>query len=164
MKNPLNSKQAGNLRKMLKRPINRAVKEQTAGGVVFRRRGKRVQFLMIRDAKGRWTIPKGHVEPGEKTATTAGREVQEETGLEKVKVLDWLGKIRFQYRRDDNLILMTQHNYLVKAQGDSDKIKKEAWMTDVRWMDAHEALEKVEYEQISKLFLIGLKKIRSHGY
>lgn len=149
-------------RPRFKRPIRKSVKEETAGGIVFRRTNGKVQFLMIRDAKKRWTIPKGHVEKGEKIPETARREVQEETGLKELEVFDYLGKIQFQYRREDSLILMTQHNYLVKAHGDTQKVKKEDWMTDVRWMDANDALEEVEYEQLYKLFLIALKKIR-HG-
>lgn len=147
-----------------KRPIRKAVKEETAGGIVFRRRDGKVQFLVIRDAKKRWTIPKGHVEQGEKLEETARREVAEETGLTQVEVLDYLEKTTFQYRREDSLILMTQHNFLIKAADAKEKIKKEDWMTDIRWMDANEALEEIEYDSIGKLLLLSLKKIRNGQY
>ena len=38
--------------------------------------------------------------------------------------------------------------------------KKEDWMNDIKWFPAMEALDKIEYEDISKLFLIGMKRIR----
>ena len=43
----------------------RAVREFTAGGVVYRRKNGDIDILMIQDLRDRWTIPKGHVEAGE---------------------------------------------------------------------------------------------------
>jgi len=55
---------------------------------------------------------------------------------------------------------MTTEIYLVQALGDSDKIKPEKWMTSLSWLPANDALAKIEYEDISKLILLGLKIIR----
>lgn len=143
--------------------IDEVVREPTAGGVVFRHapgNPKQIEILLIADSKGRWTIPKGHIEEGESARRTAEREVCEETGLAEVKVLDWLGKINFRYRRGSSLVLMTTEIFLVKAVGDTNDIKKEKWMTSLGWLPANDALEKIEYEDIGKLILVGLQKIR----
>lgn len=142
--------------------ISEVVREPTAGGVVFRRNGVNndIQFLLIQDAKNRWTIPKGHIEEGEDAKTTAGREIGEETGLKEMRILQWLGKINFRYRRQTSLVLMTTEIFLVKALGDSDKLKPEDWMNDCKWLDARDALNKIEYEDIGKLMLVALSKIK----
>lgn len=141
--------------------ISEVVREPTAGGVIFRRGKKNeIEILLIQDAKNRWTIPKGHIEEGEDAKTTAEREIREETGLEQLKVLNWLGKINFRYRRMTSLVLMTTEIFLVKALGDTDKLKPEDWMNGIKWFSANEALEKIEYDDIGKLILLGLKKIR----
>lgn len=142
--------------------IKEVVREPTAGGIIFRRskNGKAVEILLIQDAKNRWTIPKGHIEEGEKARQTAEREIREETGLQEMKVLHWLGKINFRYRRQASLVLMTTEIYLVKALGDTDALKPEDWMNGIKWFPAAEAVDVIAYEDISKLMLLALKRIR----
>ena len=163
-------------RRLVRRPaINEVVREPTAGGVIFRRptpsgaerrvanQPKAVEILLIQDSKNRWTIPKGHIEEGETPREAAEREIREETGLQEMKVLDWLGKINFRYRRNSSLVLMTTDIFLVQAKGKSHSVKKEKWMANLAWMSANDALDKIEYEDIGKLILLGLKKIRKQG-
>ena len=51
-----------------------------AGGVVVNHRG---EWLMM-ERRGRWDLPKGHVEPNESVEQTAVREIEEETGVRAV--------------------------------------------------------------------------------
>ena len=141
--------------------IKEVLREPTAGGVIYRKDDKKnIEILLIQDAKDRWTIPKGHIEEGETAKVTAEREIQEETGLQKMRVLNWLGKIHFRYRRQQSLVLMTTDIFLVEAQGDTDKIRPEEWMNGIKWFPVSEALDKIAYEDIEKLILLGLKDIR----
>lgn len=144
--------------------IQEIVREATAGGIVYRRDEKGgIEILLIQDIKDRWTIPKGHIEEGETAQQTAKREIGEEAGLHKLEILGWLGKIHFRYRRVDKLVLMTTQIYLVKALGDTNKIQKEDIMNDIKWFKFHDALEVVEYEDIGKLMLLAMKKIRQEN-
>ncbi len=145
---------------------SRAVREYTAGGVVFRRfkeEPERIEILMIQDRLGRWTIPKGHVEEGEKIEQTALREVTEETGLTDFKMGEKLDKLHFFYRKEGKLIFMTTYVFLMQAVGDTDAVVPEdsEGIIDAKWFDQEEALKLIEYRDTEKLFRLALDKI--HG-
>lgn len=146
--------------------IQEVVREPTSGGIVFRltRDQKDIEILLIQDSKGRWTIPKGHIEPGETAKMTARREIEEETGLRNVSILTWLGKIHFKYRRADKLVLMTTQIYLIQALDTHEMPVGEKWMKGIRWFSFTDALDTIEYDDIGKLMLIAKKKIRTGDY
>jgi 8-oxo-dGTP pyrophosphatase MutT (NUDIX family) len=144
-------------------PRVKAVREFTAGGMVYRRTAPgEIDILMIQDRKGRWTIPKGHVEEGEEFEQTAIREIGEETGLMNVVIKDKLDKIFFFYRRDGKLIYMTTYIYLIEALGDTNALVPEdsEGIVDVQWFSKDEALNLIEYKDTEKLFKLGLEKLR----
>lgn len=143
--------------------IKEIVREPTAGGIVFRPSAdnKDIEILLIQDSKDRWTIPKGHIEPGETAKQTAVREIGEESGLKEVDVLGWLGKIHFKYRRADKLVLMTTQVYLVQSLDKNERPTKEKWMNGIRWFSFNEALDAIEYADIEKLMLIAKRRVRN---
>lgn len=143
------------------KPPARAVREFTAGGVVFRRTPNGIELLMIQDPKERWTIPKGHVEPGEQLEQTALREVCEETGLKHLKIRDKLDKMYFFYRKEGKLIFMTTYIFLMEATARTDELVPEEWMHGIKWFKAEEAMKLVEYRETEKLFQLGLTKVEA---
>ncbi|HEY7118371.1 MAG TPA: NUDIX hydrolase [Tepidisphaeraceae bacterium] len=74
-----------------KKPFN--VKHRTgAGGVVARREGDRILIALIRDrGDHEYVLPKGGVEYGESLEEAAAREIHEEAGFRKLKLLGELG-------------------------------------------------------------------------
>jgi 8-oxo-dGTP pyrophosphatase MutT (NUDIX family) len=152
-------------KKIFKRnSITEVVRESASGGIIYRKNehGK-VEILLIQDAKNRWTIAKGHIEEGESPDETARREITEETGLQEMNVYAWLGKIEFRYRRAQSLVLISQHVYLVEALGDTEDLQKEDWMNGIKWFPATEAFDIIEYDDIGKLILLALKRIRNNN-
>jgi 8-oxo-dGTP pyrophosphatase MutT (NUDIX family) len=60
----------------------RTEQQVSAGGVVARRAGGRVEVVLISvGPQPRWQLPKGLVEPGESAEAAATREVREEAGV-----------------------------------------------------------------------------------
>jgi 8-oxo-dGTP pyrophosphatase MutT (NUDIX family) len=156
----MNQKKTKN-QKPAKQTPPRAVREFTAGGVVYRHIDGKTQILMIQDKLGRWSIPKGHVEEGESLEQTATREIGEETGLTNLRMVDKLDKLHFFYRKEGKLIFMTTYVYLIEALGNTDAIipERSEGIADVKWFDSDRALELIEYRETQKLFKLGLSKL-----
>ena len=129
------------------------VREPTAGGIIYKVNGNKVEILLIQDIKDRWTIPKGHIEKGETPEQTALREISEEVGLFNTKIISKLGRVDFRYRRVNKLVLMSTDIYLVKEIDANEPIKREKWMHDAKWFEVSEAQSKIEYEDIVKLLV-----------
>jgi ADP-ribose pyrophosphatase YjhB (NUDIX family) len=125
------------------------------GGVVI----KDGKILMIKRAfepgAGKWSIPGGLVEVGEKLSEACEREIEEETGLE-VEVLELInvfdmidkdekGNVAFHYVLVD---------FLVKPVGGVEKMSAEA--TDMKWVTHQEAktmdLTRTARKAIEELF------------
>ena len=60
----------------------------TAGGVVINRQGS---VLLVNQDGTTWSLPKGHVDPGEEPVQTAIREIREESGVTDLHFLSILG-------------------------------------------------------------------------
>lgn len=73
---------------------------RAAGGVVYSYDpGGALALLLIRDRHRAWTLPKGHLEPGEGDEEAAVREIAEETGVACV-IERPLARVRYPvYRR-----------------------------------------------------------------
>jgi len=63
---------------------------QSAGGVVVNTKG---QVLVVNQRGITWSLPKGHVDPGEDILTAAKREVYEESGVSDITLIKKLGII-----------------------------------------------------------------------
>lgn len=61
---------------------------QSAGGVVVSSTG---MVLLTNQRGDSWSLPKGHVDPGEGVQTAAEREIAEETGVTELKFIKGLG-------------------------------------------------------------------------
>jgi len=60
---------------------SQSVSLDQASALPFRRRGGRLEFCLITTSAGRWTFPKGYIDPGETPEQTALKEAFEEAGL-----------------------------------------------------------------------------------
>jgi len=69
----------------------------SAGGVVYRGEKDRVEVVIVSVGRqGRWQLPKGLVDQGEKPEITAVREAREEAGVES-EVVQHLETIEYWY-------------------------------------------------------------------
>lgn len=113
--------------------------EISAGGVVYRKNGGRIEIQLIEDRFGKTTLAKGKMEPGETIEETALREIMEETGI-RGEIRAPLSVIRYQYESAERTTIQKEvHYYLVEAgdgalQAQIEEIKGVAWYSpEMSW-------------------------------
>lgn len=94
-----------------------------------------------------WSLPKGQVEPGERYAETAVREVREETSVE-ARILTPLGRIRYHFTvRDEAIpVAVTKevHYFLMRHQAGEPKPQL-AEVEGAEWVPVRTALARLSY-------------------
>ncbi|WPF66147.1 MULTISPECIES: NUDIX hydrolase [unclassified Corynebacterium] len=96
-----------------------------------------------------WSMPKGHVEPGEDQRATAQREVWEETGISG-EVFAELGVIDYWFVSEGVRIHKTVHHHLLRYV-DGYLNDEDPEVTEVSWIPVHQLIEHLAYADERKL-------------
>ena len=127
-------------------PVNKA-----GGGLVYNKKGE-VLFIF---RNGKWDLPKGGVEKKEEIEQTAMREVEEETGVNQLRITNKLQKTYHVFKRNGVYKLKVTHWFEMHSdfegtpKGQLDEgIEKVAWIH----LDAIPEILKNSYENIKLLF------------
>ncbi|MCA1812589.1 MAG: NUDIX domain-containing protein [Halobacteriales archaeon] len=129
-----------------------AIQEVSAGGIVFRRTPRGVQYLLLKYGAGHWDFPKGHVEEGETPLMASKREIHEETGLRPEQqdyIVGFKQRVTYHYRRGQQLVKKDVHFFLVEVQQEGIKISHEH--LDHAWVTLDEALQKLTFKTAKDL-------------
>jgi 8-oxo-dGTP pyrophosphatase MutT (NUDIX family) len=119
---------------------------RSAGGVVYRWRGRRVEVCLIATAgKTRWQLPKGRIERGETREEAALREVQEETGLEG-RIEELLGEISFRYVRKHRKRIHKRVVFFLMAYVDGSTDDHDDEVDEARFFAIEDALDRLTFE------------------
>lgn len=103
---------------------------KAAGGVV---RCDENQFLFI-FRNGKWDLPKGKLDIGEKTKIAAVREVEEECGIKVAKLGDLLCKTWHVYEERGRIVFKKTNWYTMKADRQELVPQLEEGITEARWL------------------------------
>ena len=105
---------------------------QAAGGLV---KNKENKMLMI-FRRGKWDLPKGKLDKGEKLEDCAVREVEEETGLKHVKLNSPLIITYHTYHEGTKFILKESHWFAMTIKGEQKLIPQtEEDIFDIKWIN-----------------------------
>lgn len=103
---------------------------RAAGGIV---RNDENQFLFI-FRKGKWDLPKGKLDEGEKTKKAAVREVEEECGIKVSKLGDLICKTWHVYEERGQVVLKKTTWFNMKAKKQILIPQLEEGITEARWL------------------------------
>ena len=127
-------------------PVSKA-----GGGLVYNKKGE-VLFIF---RGGKWDLPKGGTEKGEEIGDTAMREVEEETGVNKLKIIKKLQKTYHIFKRNGVYKLKITHWFEMQSDFDGIPVGQiEEGIEKAVWLKPNELPEvlKKSYENIKLLF------------
>lgn len=131
---------------------------------MIRKSSGRMEILLIKDRFSRWTWPKGHIEPGETPECAALREINEETGLNTLRVETKLGEQQYCFFSGLNRVSKTVYVFLVEAKtGETLKIQPSE-ISDGAWFSEEDALNVIEYEGSRAILNEGIRKFKDSCY
>lgn len=104
---------------------------EAAGGLV---KNKKNEWLFI-FRKGKWDLPKGKIEKGEGIKTAAIREVKEECGVSKLKIIKELSPTYHTYFIKEKTILKPTYWFEMQCDDTSKLVPQtEEGITEVKWI------------------------------
>ena len=127
-----------NKKKLLKEFKEKLVTIKATGGIVT---NKKNQILFIY-RKGKWDLPKGKMEKNESKKESALREVIEETGVKKLKIINFFSTTFHLIKVKREYFLKETHWYTMKTKYDGKlKPQKSEGIISAKWKTFDEALE-----------------------
>lgn len=139
---------------------SQGIKEVSAGGMIYRKEEDGYYFVLILDAYGKWTFPKGHVDEGENEEEAALREIQEETGLTDLEAQGYLGETEVKvHKPEEKPFRKLIKYYLVETTSVELKVPDVKELQDVKWYPMREAYDRIDYSNAKDIFNKGLEKI-----
>ncbi len=108
---------------------------QAAGGLVL----NEMKEILLIFRRGKWDLPKGKLDKAEKLEECAVREVEEETGLTKVKLVSPLTITYHTYHEGARFNLKESHWYNMKVNGDQKLIPQTSEdIHEIKWVGENE--------------------------
>ena len=138
-------------KEMLKKLKEKIPVQKAGGGLVYNKKGE-VLFIF---RNGKWDLPKGGIEKGEEIEYTALREVEEETGVNKLIVRRKLQKTYHIFKRNGKYKLKITHWFEMDSMFDGITIpQKEEGIEKAVWLNPNQVKDalKCSYENIKLLF------------
>ena len=105
------------------------------------------KVLLIKQTKGHWGLPKGHVEENETEIETAIREVKEETNYD----VEIISDKRFVERYVIDSKIDKEVVYFIAKKVGGTAEKQETEVTDIKWCNFDEAIETVTFDNLKNL-------------
>ncbi len=126
------------------------IREKSAGFIVFMNENGEAKYLFLK-VGGRLDFPKGNVEEDEDELSAALRELREESGIRKIRVISGFRRVlNYYYKRDDGtLVSKTLVLFLGEALEKDVSISWEH--EDFEWISLREAITRIKYPRYKEV-------------
>ena len=118
--------------------------EIVSAGVILKRGGK---YLLIKNFRGEWGFPKGHVEEGEREEDAAIRECLEETGIKAKLTGDEPQAIEYPIKKGGSKkVIYFPAEYVSGEFIQNDEVET------IAWLSFEEAYDRLTFNDTKEFF------------
>lgn len=143
--------------------MRQRVDERSAGAVVFYEEETGVNYLLLKYGAGHWDFPKGHIEKNENEVAAVLREVMEETGMEKIEIINGFRKvISYMFMKNGRLVRKEVVFYVGKAPTKNVQLSPEH--LDFVWLPFDKALEKLTFKTAKETLIEAHNFLKNHPW
>ena len=103
-------------------------------------------FLLMQSPRGDWNFVKGHREYGESDEETLRREVYEETGIRKFKILGFVGNIRYIFLDKAGQSIKKKVSFYL-ASSDTTEVTLSSEHINFKWVEYEDAIGALSFDQ-----------------
>lgn len=145
--------------------------EKSVGAIIFRVTQGQIEFLFMKYRNGHWEFPRGKVEDDETEHETMKREIEEETGISQVDIIDGFREtMRFSYKAYGQELVERKNNksciyihkkvifYLAKAMNDNVIISHEH--QKFQWLTFKDGYKKLTFKNAKSILLIAHERLK----
>jgi bis(5'-nucleosidyl)-tetraphosphatase len=115
------------------------------------------EFLLLRNRRGYWGFPQGHKEEGETEIQTLFREVYEETGINSLNILSFIGRIRYSFFKGEGVKSRKEVSFYYATTSIRD-ITLSNEHDDFIWTTFSESLTYLNRKQLKSIIIEGHEK------
>jgi 8-oxo-dGTP pyrophosphatase MutT (NUDIX family) len=115
------------------------IEATSAGAILFRDTRGRREYLLLKSRTGDWEFPKGGVEGDEELQQTAIREIEEEAGIDQIRLIDGFREdYDYVFQAGSSTIHKTVHLFIAKSFEANAELSSEH--NDLQWRDYNQAI------------------------
>ena len=129
------------------------------GAVVYRKARGDLKILLLKNKRGAWSVPSGRPLDEETDVEAALRLVREQAGPVELKVWQALGQTSLEpkhSKRKPNRLQL----FLIQALSAAGDQAGLPAVKEAVWLPVREALEKIDYEELSAMVNMAAAKIK----
>lgn len=126
---------------------------ESAGGIVLNKKG---QVLVVSQHGRSWSLPKGHLDPGEKPLEAAIREIYEESGVGALSLVRSLGKYerhRIGLGADEDVSELKVIHMFLFTTDQEDLKPSDPHNPEARWVEKHQVAEYLTHQKDKEFYL-----------
>jgi len=127
--------------------------ETTAGMILFRERKSNREYLILRynTSDHYWGFAKGHLEPGETEEQAAFREIEEETGLKNIELIEgFKERTRYFFKQDEKVLFKEVTWFLGRVKDEQDGFVSHEH-EELKWLSYEEAVKLLSFNEYKQL-------------